>query len=436
MGHDADDKKSLLPFNVGQNPSPVDETGHEFQRNRQELVNEIMRVYMSRLPSNYVSKVTGPYYTLQFQAIAEQLASLQLAAQEVYKDSDWDFTRPEYLFDILGTLVFPDATERSGWPSVDGDLTYRAFLHQMVLLLLQGATKDAVEEGSGLLTDAVATVMERYLATAPRDPNGAFDIDNQFEFDLLLDNDNEFPENPFVNQDNLALIVDALKAAHAIYQLTHLFTDGWDDGVFDDTDGMSWGMFEYHYDDFRKSCYGIEKIAGDGDTPEDRTCFIDTDLSFASVPVGATLTILSGVNAGRYKVVDVRYFYIDDSTARAFTTSPTGLSGTATVSGSDITADIDMASVVENEVLTFTEGPNEGSYRLDTFLGEYGGPIGTTTPGGVVNSVRVSPCILKLDGRVDTALVTEQPYEVTVDRLGVKTFKEVDSEDASDQFIL
>lgn len=437
-------KRSRLPFNTAQNPAPVKETGQQFQQNRHDLVNEIMKVFLSVLPSNYVSTVNGPFYTIQYQAIAEQLAAIQLSAQEINKDADWDFTRPEFLFETIGTLVFPDATERSGYPRIEGDIPYREFLQSMVLLLLQGATKATVEEGAGLLTDAVALVVERYLSAADRVPGGLWDIDNQFEFDLFLDGDNAFPDNPFINQDNLALIIDALKAAHAIYQLTHLFQETFDAlvddsggfGSGDDERGYFWNLFSYYYDDFRKFCYGIKKLSGTGDTGTDRTYFTDTDLSFGTVSAGATLTILSGVNAGRYTVTDVRYIYIDDSTPRAFTTSPTGLSGTATVSGSDITADVDLSTAVEGEVLTFASGPNAGSYRLDTFLGQYGGPIATTTPAGAVTSVRLSPCILKLDRRVPQANVTGQTYEVTVDRLGVKTYKLRTGEDVSNQFWL
>ena len=151
---------------------------------------------------------------------------------------------------------------------------------------------------------------------------------------------------------------------------------------------------------------------------------------------GAELRIFSGANEGRYRVVDVRAFpFGDDAIARAYTTSPTGLSGTATVSGDVITDTTqDWGSTVEGEVLTFTEGPNQGDYRLDTLLGSSGGPVGFVA--GPATQVRVSPSIIRVERRMNTASLTGQTYTVTVDRLGVRTPQTRTAEDASSQFWL
>lgn len=458
MAHKGDDKKSLLPYTLDQNPAPGVLSGQDYETKKQALVDETMRIFMRQLlPSNYVAYTNGPWYTLQFQAIAEQVADIQIIAEEIAKDSDWDFTRTDFLFEVLGTLVFPLATERGGLPRIEGDTEYRAFLHQMVQLLLQGAGLDTLTEGVGLLGVPVE-IVEKYLSAKQRDPNGLWDIENQFEMEASI---NGFPEIDFEQyQQNLNLVLAALKSAHTLFQYRFIFQDVWGPGngedtpsdsfgqVFDDSKGFPdvldpdvetghrWELDAYYYDDLRKFCHGAKAITGDsGETLADLRLFTDPSRSFASVREGAVLTIEGGLNAGVHKVVEVRFFlYGDDPVARPYTTSPTGLSGTATVEGDTIT-DLaqDWGSAVEGEILTFTEGPNAGSYRLDTLLGTNGGLVGVAS--GPSSSVRISPHILRLERRM-TVAASGQTYSITVDRLGVQTPKTVVGEDVSDQFYL
>lgn len=445
MGHDPNsrDKGSLLPFSLSQNPAPVAETGQDFERKRQGLTNDIMRTFMALLPSNYVAFTNGPWYTLQFQAIAEQLAAIQIAAEEVNKDSDFDLTRPEFLWEVIGTVVFPGATARSGAPNIDGDIEYRAFLHKMVLLLLAGSTPASVKGGAESLTSNEVLLVEKFLHSIQRDPTGFWTIANQFEMELFIEG---FPEgeDPFRLVANLKIVLQALKPAHTLFQFSWLFREIFGP-VFDDEndDGdanMSWVLDTYYYDDLRKYCYGAKEISGFGNTLVDRTLFSDADRSFANVRVGAAtvLTITFGANIGTYKVSDVRAFPSgDDPVLRAYTTSPTGLTGTATVAGDVITdTSQNWASAIEGEILTFATGPNAGSYRLDTLLGSNGGPLGNPLAVGPATQVRVSPSILRVDRRMPAASITGQSYTVTVDRLGERTVHPVTDEDVSEQFFL
>jgi hypothetical protein len=440
MGHDPKDNPFNPPYSLAQNPAPVREVGQDYQRKKQALVNDIMRTFLGLLPSNYVAVTNGPWYTLQFQAIAEQLAAIQILAGEVGKDSDFDLTRTEFLWEVLGTLVFPGADERNGAPLIDGDTTYRAFLHKMVLFLLRGSTAAVVEEGTETVTGVNVELIEKFLHSVQRDPNGAWTIDNQFEMELNIEG---FPPgNPFIIQGNVEIVLEALKPAHTLFEYRHLFRDTFGDAFeghpADDTNGMSWELNTYYYDDLRKNCYGVKEILGTGDTLADRTLFTDPTLSFATVQVGAVLHITAGVNAGRYRVIDVRAFPIGvDTTPRAYTTSPSGLAGTATVAGDVITAaSQNWALAEEGEILTFLAGPNAGSYRLDILLGPNGGLLGADDVTGPATQVRVSPSLLRVERRMPVASVVGQSYKVTVDRLGVRFPRTKTGEDVSEQFFL
>lgn len=445
MAHDDDAKKvsSDLPYALTQNPAPnPPTTGQDFLDERSQLVQDIMAAFRRVLPSNYVATTNGPWYSLQFQAMAEQLADIQINTTEITKDSSWDFTRTDFLWQMLGTYVFPGATDKSGIPQINGDIDYRAFLHRMVQLLLLGATKAAIEGGlEALDPDIVATVIERYLETPPRDPNGAYTIDDQFILDIFVEgpNGSAFPGDPFLTQQNAAIVIEALKAGHVLYEYGYLFRDAFD-VIADDTTpegdlAFVLDLDSYYYDDTRKYCLGAKEIVGTGDTLAGRVLFSDPDVSFASIRENAILRITSGPNVGRYRVLSKQALISGvDATPRAYTTS-SAASGTLTAISADAVEDTsqDWGTMPLDTTLTITEGPNAGTYRLDTVLGPTGGVVGQAGVSGT--QVRLSPSILKVDRRM-VQPETGQTYEVDVDRLGVRVPQTVTGEDASMQFWL
>ncbi len=436
MAHDNDvfgQGQSAAPFALSQNPAPNPVSGQDYLNNRQDLVQRIMATFRSVLPSNYVAQTNGPWYSLQFQAMAEQLADIQMSGTEVYKDSNWDFTRTDFLWQVLGSLVFPGATDRSGIPDINGDKAYRAFLHKMTLLMLQGATKSAMEGGLEAIDPSiVATITERYLESPPRDPNGNYTIDDQFILDIAIEG---FPVDPFVLQRNAALVLSVLKPAHVLYQYSYLFRDAFDT-VMDDEGGLSLDLDSYYYDDLRKWCLGAKSIEGSGGvTLSNRSLFSDPSLSFESIRRGATLTIGSGPNSGQYTVLGKKsLLYGPDSTPRPYTTSSGG-SGNLYALDSDTVLDNtqDWGSMPIDTLLYIASGPNAGTYRLDTVLGSNGGRMGTVGISG--NTVRLSPSILQVSRRMPYT-VTGQSYSVTVDRLGTQVPRVVSGEDVSVQFLL
>jgi len=440
MAHDDDAPKTgddQAPFALAQNPAPNPPSGQAYLTDKQALTQQIMATFRAVLPSNYVAQVNGPWYSLQFQAMAEQLAEIQISTTEIYKDSGFDFTRTDFLWQVLGSLVFPEASDQSGIPQIDGDLAYREFLHKMVLLLLEGATKASMEGGlEALDPNVVATITERYLETPPRDPVGAWTIEDQFLIDIFIEGatPDTFPTDPFTLQRNAELVLAALKPAHVFYGYSYLFRDAFDK-VADDTGGMSLDLDSYYYADLRKWCLGAQRISGTGDTLSTRTLFTDPDVSFQSIRAGAVLEIDGGTNAGQYRVVSTRaLLYGAEATARSYTTS-TGLSGTLTATSGNTVVDPgqDWGAFPVDTTITIADGPNAGTYRLDTVLGETGGPIGVVGVSGT--EVRLSPSTLQVARRMD-AVVTGQTYTVSVDRLGVQTPRPVSGEDVTLQFLL
>ena len=443
--------KNLVPSMVQQNPGPFTADSQLKKEAVRSQVDRIMAAFYKLLPSNYASQVNGPYYTMQFQAMAEKIADFQINAQEVLADSMYDYTRSEVLYQILGSIIFPDA-RTDGFPVIDGDLTYRTFLRRMVTLLLQGSTKDSVQSGVELLTTAVVDVVERGVEARKLKGKSAWGVGDQFVFEVNVDNSNVFPdEDPFVLRRNVEIVLRALKPAHTLYEYRNLFTE-----VFGSlmVDADSWTMKDYKYQDLRRYWLGADRISGlNGVTLTDRTLFSDPTRDFSNINPGAVLSLMSGPNStgknasvqtpdgreetypGRYRVTEVLGFPIpDDAVARGYTTSG-GLSGTIVVSSGYTVFDSSQnwGNASEGETITLLSGPNVGTYRLKTVLGSNGGPVGAASVSGTY--ARISPSILRVKTRMAES-VSGQEYTIDVDRLGVQLPHSVSSENHSVWFSL
>ncbi|MEC7108977.1 MAG: hypothetical protein VXX11_03090 [Planctomycetota bacterium] len=508
MAYDDDDKKSprylgrRLTNNI-QDPSPPSATSATATDRMRQIEDAIMVQLFNRLPSNYVSKAQGPIYTNVFRAIAKQLAEYQVEAELAADDPRYDLTRPEYLYQILGQVVFPDSMRpRSEVIDVDGDVSLRSFLREMVILLIEGSRKDPVEKGVGLLSDIGIDIVENVAFEGK--PGSGVGLEDQFEIEVnavspkhtlkdahhhwhrirvnsngdgktygtyssdgsedyhcheikdfeiqphvaadLSEHSHDFvqafPDNPFILQHNVKLILQALKPAHLLYQYRHFFVEFYGEVFQDD---LTWDYFTWKYQDLRKNWRGAKSITGTARTGEgNKTFLIDPERDFINVLPGSPLEILSGDNASEYRVKEVhRLPYPTDMVARSYTTSPTGLVGTAIVKDSviyDKTVDpygnptpVNLGAIAEDEVFTFTEGPNLGAYRVEMVLGSNGGLPGKGEWSST--ELLISHSILEvrppMPYRVDT-----QSYSVSVDRLGSAVPEKVESETVSEQFYL
>lgn len=472
-----------------QNPAPVDVSGSSYYQRIQQIKGLILKTFMGTLPSNYVSQVVGPNYTTQFQVVAEQLATLQVLANEVYENLDFDLTRPEFLYQTLGSLVFPDSD--LGIPDVDGDVTYRDFLATMVELLLKGSTLPSMAESVQLLTRGITRVNELYddpgarieqqfaftvdvlqyrgttlneghvhtvvvdangngIAVLPVGPDGEPVDDHEHiitGFVLSPGGDPahvhtllaSFPEDPMGYQDSLAKVMRALKPAHTLYQLRFLFQETFrrvvrDSGEYETGESFDeeWvvDLDTYHYEDTRWYWEGAEKIVSTGSVGSDRSVVVDNTLSFRSVRPGAPLRILTGPNAGVYEVKSVYSLpFPNDPTPRPYTT--TAFSGTATTVNGRISDPLhDFGVLPRGSTITFTSGPNVGSYRIYAITGNTGGPLGSSSGSEIL----LDFTRLRLTTRLPIGSAVFE-YEVGIDTRGRSRPRET-TEDVSSQFWL
>lgn len=508
MAYNDDDKLSKPNFagerllSDVENPAQPSAEGQSATIRKQEIEDSIMRIFFTRMPSNYVSQAQGPLYTNMFRAVAKQLADFQVEAELAADDPRYDLTRPEYLYQILGRIVFPDAMRpRTNLVEVDGDVSLRDFMREMIFLLLEGSKKDPVERGIGLLSDLGVDIVEKVVHE--RSKGSGVGLEDQFEIEvnivspkhthkdehdhwhrIRVDSEGNgktygtfssdgsedyhchevkdfeiqpyvasdlsehahdfiqaFPDNPFVLQHNIRLILMALKPAHLVYQYRHMFVEFFGE-IFEDQ--ATYDYFTWKYEDLRKNWRGAKSITGSAKTVGNNKCLlVDPNRDFSNVLPGAPIEIQAGSNQGEYFVKEIHVLpYPTDKVSRAFTTSPTGLAGIATVENGKVTAlsdiyyphyDTEFGGVSQDEIFTFTEGPNEGSYRIKMVLGINGGQPGMGNWSS--NQIQLAHSILEIRPPMPYR-IDSQEYVVGVDRLGASIPNHIESEDCSEQFYI
>ena len=328
---------------------------------------------------------------------------------------------------MLGVVVFPKLYHnKMQIPYIDKDTDYRDFLRAMIVLLLQGTKKAPIQEGVGLLTDAEETVIEKALTATTEGSAWGYDDIYTFEVNVESEGGTAFPERPFDLEYNISVILDALKPAYTIYEYRHVFREAFGH-IFQDE--MIADLDMYEYDDLRKFCGGAKRIHGDGIILEGRFLLSDPNRFFDSVDLPAYLI----VEDKRYEVSEIVVFPMgDDLTPRHYTTS-SGLEGYATIVGDVITDNCqNWTHAKEGEQITFHEGANAGTYRLKDVLGSDGGTVGFVFGSGT--QVRVGSSIVRVTTRLPVGV--SFPYELSVDRLGVRIEKTVLQENLSLQCVL
>lgn len=209
---------------------------------------------MNLLPSNYLSRAEGPNYTVELKAVAVEIAKLELALEDVSYDGGFGTTRGEFLYSIIGYLVFlggrlPD--------TAFDDVEFKRFLLSVIRIYFQGSIPASIREGVGLFVSENVTIFENFLLV--RQGASGLDISDQFGFQIDIEGlgGAGLPPDLFLLDKNIRLIVDILRPAHTLFRIRYIFTDPFEpnppneDTTSPIVDAMRWRMANYYYDDFR-----------------------------------------------------------------------------------------------------------------------------------------------------------------------------------------
>lgn len=229
--------------------------GKEYNLRVTQRAQSIFGNLLNLLPSNYVSAVQGPNYTLELKAVAVELAKIELALEDIDLDRDFKRTRSEFLFSIIGYLVFLNGRLPPGLG--DNDEEFRKFLLNLIRIYFQGSIPQSIRDAAGLFVTDEFEVLENFLLV--RAGANGLDISDQFGFQVNVDTGGVFPANTFEIQSALNTIVNIIRPAHTLFRVRYIFNEEYNpnDPQGRVLDAYRWRMADYHYEDYRSYWSGV-----------------------------------------------------------------------------------------------------------------------------------------------------------------------------------
>ena len=226
----------------------VDQNGVEYNLRLTQRTQSIFKNLFDLLPSNYISTVEGPSYSVEIKSVALELARLELALEDVKFDIDFQTTRTEFLYTLIGYMVFMNGQ----LPKTDyDDEQFRQFLLNVIGIYFKGSIPTALLEGVKLFFSGSTTLTESFLQA--RLPASGLDISDEFCFQVgVADTTNGFPADTFNLEANVRLLLDIIRPAHTLFRIRYIFTDRYDpnngQGILDSSRSS---LANYYYEDFR-----------------------------------------------------------------------------------------------------------------------------------------------------------------------------------------
>ncbi len=222
--------------------------GKEYNLRVLKRAQTIFTALLNLLPSNYISAVQGPNYTQELKAVAVELARIELALEDVDLDRDFNKTRSEFLYSMIGYLVFLNNRLP---PLAFSDEEFRNFLLSLIRIYFQGSVPKSIKDAIGLFISEDFQVLENFLLT--RAGASGLDISDQFGFTINIETAGTFPPGIFDLQASIRIILDIIRPAHTLFRIRFIFRDDYkpNDPVNRVLDSMKWKLSNYYYEDYR-----------------------------------------------------------------------------------------------------------------------------------------------------------------------------------------
>jgi hypothetical protein len=232
----------------------VSQSGKEYNLRLIQRTQSIFKNLLDLLPSSYISTIEGPNYSVEIKAVSLELARLELALEDVKFDIDFHTTRTNFLYTLIGYMVFMN----DQLPSTDyDDEQFRQFLLNVIGIYFQGSIPEALLEGVQLFFTGATSLTENFLLA--RFSASGFDISDEFGFQIdVTDTTDGFPDDVFTLQANVRLILDIIRPAHTLFRIRYIFTDHYNPneglGILDVSRSS---LASYYYEDFRVYSHGL-----------------------------------------------------------------------------------------------------------------------------------------------------------------------------------
>jgi hypothetical protein len=226
----------------------IERRGKEYNLRVLQRSQAIFTSLLNLLPSNYISAIQGPNYSIELKAVAVELAKIELALEDIDLDRDFTKTRSEFLYSIIGYLVFLN----NRLPPLEfSDEEFRRFLLSLIKIYFQGSIPTSIKEAVGLFVTEDFEVLENFLLT--REGASGLDISDQFGFQINVETTGTFPPGLFDLQTSIRIVLDIIRPAHTLFRIRFIFRDDYkpNDPLDKILDAMRWRLSNYYYEDLR-----------------------------------------------------------------------------------------------------------------------------------------------------------------------------------------
>ena len=232
----------------------VEQSGKEYNLRLTQRTQSIFKNLLDLLPSNYISTIEGPNYSVEIKAVALEIARLELALEDVKFDIDFKTTRTDFLYTLIGYMVFMDGQLPT--TSYD-DEQFRQFLLNVIGIYFEGSIPKAMVQGVQLFFTGALTFTENFLQA--RLPSSGFDISDEFGFQVdVTDTTTGFPADTFTLEANVRLLLNIIRPAHTLFKVRYVFTDHYNpNGGLGILDASRSSLSSYYYEDFRMYPRGV-----------------------------------------------------------------------------------------------------------------------------------------------------------------------------------
>jgi hypothetical protein len=228
--------------------------GKEFNLRLVQRASAIFTNLMNLLPSNYISTVCGPNYTVELKAVAVELARLELALEDVNFDEDFRTTRSDFIYSLIGYMVFLNGKLPT---TTFDDQEFRTFLLNVIRIYFQGSVPASIRDSVELFFTQNVTVTENFLLV--RLGASGLDISDQFGFRIDISSLTGLSD-VFSLDANVRLLLRIIRPAHTLFRIRYLFQDHYlpnpsQGGKI--LDSAHSKLSSYYYEDLRRFSRGL-----------------------------------------------------------------------------------------------------------------------------------------------------------------------------------
>lgn len=253
---------------VRANPNAY-ESGEVYLSALQDETSKNFALLLGLLSSYWKSTSDGPNYARSLKAIAIALAQIRLNLDNIYNDSEYALTRGEFLNQVVKSIVFP---EGQSLELPYSDVQFRELYVELIKIYFKGSIPESIEKAVELITGKDVVLHINYEDA--RKPGSGLDISDQFGFsvDIALNYPSEI--NTILADRNIRTLLQIIRPAHTIYTVRYILQDEYLGNNAlpyigprkpkKIVDTMSYDLYNYKYEDYRKYVLGVFGIDDEG----------------------------------------------------------------------------------------------------------------------------------------------------------------------------